>query len=78
MNIDYQTDQGFDERGFFVKIFDCILKRKKYFARSIFLNGKTEPKHQSYPQNVVRNQKYNIITFLPLALYEQFKFLFVF
>ena len=29
-----------------------------------------------YPPNVVRNQKYNVITFLPLVLYEQFKFFF--
>ncbi|KAG9009265.1 putative aminophospholipid-translocase [Tulasnella sp. JGI-2019a] len=29
-----------------------------------------------YPANVVRNQKYNIATFLPLVLYEQFKFFF--
>jgi len=27
-----------------------------------------------YAQNVIRNQKYNIITFLPVVLYEQFKF----
>jgi len=29
-----------------------------------------------YPPNVVRNQKYNLVTFLPLVLYEQFKFFF--
>lgn len=29
-----------------------------------------------YPPNVVRNQKYNVVTFLPLVLYEQFKFFF--
>lgn len=29
-----------------------------------------------YPPNVVRNQKYNLATFLPLVLYEQFKFFF--
>lgn len=29
-----------------------------------------------YPPNVVRNQKYNIVTFLPIVLYEQFKFFF--
>ena len=27
-----------------------------------------------YPKNVIRNQKYNIITFLPLVLFEQFRF----
>ncbi|KAG8882971.1 putative aminophospholipid-translocase [Tulasnella sp. 331] len=29
-----------------------------------------------FPANVVRNQKYNILTFLPLVFYEQFKFFF--
>ncbi|PIL25785.1 transporter [Ganoderma sinense ZZ0214-1] len=29
-----------------------------------------------YPPNVVRNQKYNVFTFLPLVFYEQFKFFF--
>ncbi|KAK9766200.1 putative aminophospholipid-translocase [Basidiobolus ranarum] len=29
-----------------------------------------------YPPNVIRNQKYNVITFLPIILYEQFKFFF--
>ncbi|KAJ6499413.1 hypothetical protein C8R45DRAFT_898489 [Mycena sanguinolenta] len=29
-----------------------------------------------FPPNIVRNQKYNVITFLPLVFYEQFKFFF--
>eukprot|EP00755_Sulcionema_specki_P009751 Sspe_Gene.44555::Locus_21865_Transcript_1_1_Confidence_1.000_Length_3924::g.44555::m.44555/K01530/E3.6.3.1; phospholipid-translocating ATPase len=29
-----------------------------------------------YPRNVVRNQKYTILTFLPLSLYGQFKYFF--
>ncbi|KAJ7280383.1 protein transporter [Mycena rebaudengoi] len=29
-----------------------------------------------FPANIVRNQKYNIFTFLPLVFYEQFKFFF--
>jgi phospholipid-translocating ATPase len=29
-----------------------------------------------YPPNIVRNQKYNIFTFLPIVFYEQFKFFF--
>lgn len=27
-----------------------------------------------FPANAIRNQKYNIVTFLPLVLYQQFKF----
>nr|XP_019014199.1 phospholipid-translocating ATPase [Kwoniella pini CBS 10737]OCF52980.1 phospholipid-translocating ATPase [Kwoniella pini CBS 10737] len=31
-----------------------------------------------FPPNVVRNQKYSVVTFLPLVFYEQFKFFFNF
>ncbi|GAA5888836.1 hypothetical protein JCM5296_005010 [Sporobolomyces johnsonii] len=31
-------------------------------------------KKSPYPANIVKNQKYNVVTFLPLVLYEQFKF----
>ncbi|CAD6573573.1 MAG: Putative aminophospholipid-translocase [Tremellales sp. Tagirdzhanova-0007] len=31
-----------------------------------------------YPPNLVRNQKYTVITFIPLVFYEQFKFFFNF
>lgn len=35
------------------------------------------PKKKSpFPANIVRNQKYNFATFVPLVLYEQFKFFF--
>lgn len=29
-----------------------------------------------FPGNIVRNQKYNVFTFLPIVFYEQFKFFF--
>lgn len=29
---------------------------------------------QRFPKNVIRNQKYNVLTFLPLTLYDQFKY----
>ena len=31
---------------------------------------------EGYPPNSVTNQKYNVVTFLPLALYEEFRFFF--
>ncbi|XP_057660555.1 probable phospholipid-transporting ATPase IIB isoform X1 [Diorhabda carinulata] len=40
-------------------------------SRNILL-GKSTP--GQFPANAIRNQKYNIITFLPLVLYQQFKF----
>ncbi|GAA6011603.1 hypothetical protein JCM10207_002676 [Rhodosporidiobolus poonsookiae] len=44
-------------------------------ARSIPLNApRAVQKKASFPPNIVKNQKYNVATFLPLVLYEQFKF----
>lgn len=40
-------------------------------ARTILLG---KPVSGQFPANAIRNQKYNIITFLPLVLYQQFKF----
>lgn len=40
-------------------------------SRTIHLGRTTSGQ---YPANAIRNQKYNIITFLPLVLYQQFKF----
>jgi hypothetical protein len=37
-----------------------------------------EPALNTFPANVVRNQKYHLITFLPHFLYEQFSFFFNF
>ncbi len=42
----------------------------------ILLNGMDKKAQSKFPQNSVRNQKYNVVTFLPLVLYEQFKFFF--
>ncbi|RZC39817.1 E1-E2 ATPase and/or Hydrolase like2 domain containing protein [Asbolus verrucosus] len=39
--------------------------------RKIMLGSQTPGQ---FPANAIRNQKYNIITFLPLVLYQQFKF----
>ncbi|KAK0175080.1 hypothetical protein PV327_008862 [Microctonus hyperodae] len=46
-------------------------KPREYRARTIYIG---KPMHEKFPTNVIRNQKYNIITFLPLVLYQQFKF----
>lgn len=42
--------------------------------RRISLNGNTTP--SSFFSNKVNNQKYNLVTFLPLVLYNEFKFFF--
>lgn len=36
----------------------------------------TEKLQKKFPPNIVRNQKYNAFTFLPIVFYEQFKFFF--
>lgn len=53
----------------------------KPLALSAFITSHSESlsadKLQSrFPPNIVRNQKYNTFTFLPLVFYEQFKFFF--
>lgn len=68
---------NYDRRNIFQKLIDFILRRKRYFGRTVFLNGRVVP-NKSYPANVVRNQKYNVITFFPLTLWNQFKFFFNF
>lgn len=40
------------------------------------LTDALEKLQNKFPANVVRNQKYNVVTFLPIVFYEQFKFFF--
>ncbi|KAK7086285.1 ATP synthase subunit 9 [Halocaridina rubra] len=49
----------------------CCSRRRQLAARSIRVGHQTTEK---YPPNVIRNQKYNFISFIPLVLFEQFKF----
>lgn len=42
------------------------------WQRIIALND--PKKNKTYFKNIIKNQKYNIITFVPLVLYHQFKF----
>ncbi|XP_043263652.1 probable phospholipid-transporting ATPase IIB isoform X1 [Colletes gigas] len=48
----------------------CCRKRELR-ARVIHIG---QPMHEKFPTNVIRNQKYNVVTFLPLVLFQQFKF----
>uniref|UniRef100_A0A8C3KXA0 Phospholipid-transporting ATPase n=1 Tax=Chrysolophus pictus TaxID=9089 RepID=A0A8C3KXA0_CHRPC len=43
------------------------------YARTVWL-GCPEKCEEKYPKNAIKNQKYNIFTFIPGVLYEQFKF----
>ncbi|XP_075444652.1 putative phospholipid-transporting ATPase IIB [Ascaphus truei] len=51
-----------------------ICRRKKELkARTVWL-GYPEKCEEKYPRNAIKNQKYNIFTFIPGVLYQQFKF----
>ncbi|KAK2493872.1 hypothetical protein MC885_014605 [Smutsia gigantea] len=43
--------------------------------RTVWL-GHPEKRDQRYPRNVINNQKYNLFTFLPGVLFNQFKYFF--
>lgn len=58
---------------FWQKAKKFILREPVYKSRTVNLGGATLGR---FPANVVRNQKYNAITFIPVILYEQFRFFF--
>lgn len=47
----------------------CIISRER---RRVSLNGRTSPSR--FMANKLNNNKYNIITFIPVVLFNQFKF----
>ena len=51
--------------------------RPLFHARTIGLRGGDRAELQEeYVANVIRNQKYSLVTFVPVVLYEQFRFFF--
>ncbi|XP_076337091.1 putative phospholipid-transporting ATPase IIB isoform X2 [Tachypleus tridentatus] len=48
-----------------------ICGEQKHRPRTVFI-GRTS--NEKFPANKTRNQKYNILTFIPLVLFHQFKF----
>ena len=68
--------------------FRCC-RKKEFASRTVWLGGgggstsgggvptsaaTTAAASAKFPPNVIRNQKYSVVTFLPLVLYNQFKF----
>ena len=62
-----------------------LSSKKQYNARTVFVNGCPQSRKnlingmgrkspEKYPSNVICNRKYNVITFLPMVLFNQFKF----
>ncbi|XP_062897549.1 probable phospholipid-transporting ATPase IIA isoform X1 [Mobula hypostoma] len=48
---------------------------RDFKPRTVWL-GHPEKREQKYPKNIINNQKYNIVTFLPGVLFNQFKYFF--
>ncbi len=73
----YQTPKAFKVEEFgawynFTRYFGLAISKERRMFR---LDGSsTAPK--SFCSNKLNNQKYNIITFVPLVLYNEFKFFF--
>jgi hypothetical protein len=51
----------------------CRNKAHKTQPRNVMI-GRRDLNSIWYPKNVIRNQKYNVFTFIPLVLFEQFRF----
>nr|QBH67581.1 phospholipid-transporting ATPase [Ustilago esculenta] len=66
---------GSRRAGFIASLFVSKERAPRDLSRTVSF-GDSDHVRAKYPANVVRNQKYNIITFLPKVLYEQFKFFF--
>ncbi|CAD5119096.1 DgyrCDS7742 [Dimorphilus gyrociliatus] len=49
-------------------------KEKEYKSRSVLIGKENSKYAEVFPPNIIRNQKYNIFTFIPLVLFEQFRF----
>ncbi|XP_055075905.1 probable phospholipid-transporting ATPase IIB isoform X2 [Misgurnus anguillicaudatus] len=56
---------------------ECLVhtcrRKKELKPRTVWL-GHPEKCEERYPKNAIKNQKYNIVTFVPGVLYQQFKF----
>ncbi|KAL4235196.1 ATP synthase subunit 9 [Mactra antiquata] len=51
----------------------CCCKKKVLKSRTVPM-GLEQLSEEKYPKNVVRNQKYSVISFIPKVLFEQFRF----
>lgn len=54
------------------KVYNYMFPRVQSVQRAVSLDGESYPKN--YVKNLVRNQKYNIFIFLPVVLFNQFRF----
>lgn len=71
-----EQEREYDRRSIGRRLWDMLLRRERHFGRTVFLDGTVHPRNTRIPKNVVRNQKYSVLSFVPLVLFEQFKFFF--
>ncbi|KAK8726384.1 hypothetical protein OTU49_010239, partial [Cherax quadricarinatus] len=61
-------------RNFFARLCEsmvsCCMRGRQLAARSVRIG---HPTSEKFPPNVIRNQKFNFFTFIPMVLFEQFK-----
>ena len=60
--------------SFFKELWRSIFKEIQKTERSVYIRGACEP--PNHFSNVYKNQKTNVITILPVFLYNEFKFFF--
>ncbi|KFM67837.1 putative phospholipid-transporting ATPase IIB, partial [Stegodyphus mimosarum] len=53
------------------KVMPKLCGEREHKARTVFIG---RANNENFPPNIIRNQKYNIFTFIPLVLFHQFKF----
>lgn len=56
---------------FFSSMAGWCCRRRQLASRSVQIG---RPTSEKFPPNVIRNQKYNFFSFIPMVLFEQFKF----
>ncbi|KAF7315289.1 Phospholipid-transporting ATPase [Mycena indigotica] len=73
-----EEDRSFDVEEVRAEVRDSALFRRKATrdATRVIPFRPPDKLQARFPPNIVRNQKYNVLTFLPLVFYEQFKFFF--
>jgi phospholipid-translocating ATPase len=45
----------------------CCCRRKEFSARTVWIGREASGLQQKFPANVIRNQKYSVLTFVPLV-----------
>lgn len=60
-----------EKKSIWSRLGSIRIRKRKLSSRVVYVGHIPD---EDFPPNNVRNQKYNIITFLPLVLFEQFRF----